>query len=228
MGIDAEAIQAVVFDVDGLIVDTEEIYYDTFNRTLGEFDHSLSREAYTEFVGIPVEQNSNDVVKRYGLDTTPAAFTERWMDRFEDTISDPVRIALRPGILELLNRLRGRLPLAIASSTHRHRMLKTLRNGLLTRLPDADSLDDVFDVIVSGSDVQKNKPAPDIYLRTASLLDVDPVACLVFEDSEAGVSAGHSAGMSVIAVPNFFTAHQDHSRASLVIQSLEEAVDLFA
>jgi HAD superfamily hydrolase (TIGR01509 family) len=226
MGIDPAAIRAVIFDVDGLIVDTEEIYYDTFNRTLGEFGHSLPREAYTEFVGIPVEQNSSDVVTRYKLDVTPEVFTERWMDHFEETISDPDRIALRPGILALLNRLRGRLPLAIASSTHRPRMLKTLQNGLLTRL-DAKSLDEVFTVIVSGSDVPENKPAPDIYLRAASLLDIDPSSCLVFEDSEAGVSAGRSAGMSVIAVPNFFTAHQDHSGASLVLQSLEEAVGLF-
>lgn len=227
MPLDLTNISAVIFDVDGLIVDTEEIYCDTFNQTLGDFGRSIERKAYTKHVGIPVDINSRDVVDEYGFDITPEEFQTRWMDRFEETISHPERIDLRPGIVPLLGVLRSRYPLAIASSTHRPRMMKTLRNGLLTRLPDADSLEDVFAAIVSGTDVPNNKPAPDIYLKAASLLDVDPSACLVFEDSEAGVKAGAAAGMAVVAVPNFFTAHQDHSAASVVIPSLEDAVAYF-
>ena len=227
MSINIESIRAVIFDVDGLIVDTEEIYCDTFNQTLSHFGESIPRESYTRFVGVPVEENSRDVVTTYGLDISPDAFRDRWMNHFEETISHPEKIALRPGIVQLLSALRGRLPLAIASSTHRPRMLKTLRNGLLTRLEDTDSLDDVFAAIVSGTDVARNKPAPDIYLKAASLLETNPGHCLVFEDSEAGVRAGAAAGMTVIAVPNFFTARQDHSAAHLTIESLEDALSLF-
>lgn len=222
-----DTTKAVIFDVDGLIVDTEEIYCDTFNKTLSAFGESIPRETYTRYVGIPVETNSADVVKEKGLDISPDAFRDQWMAHFEETISHPELIGLCPGIVELLYTLRGRFPLAIASSTHRPRMMKTLQNGLLSKLTDTESLDDVFTTIVSGTDVARNKPAPDIYLRAASLLGINPEGCIVFEDSEPGVLAGSAAGMTVIAVPNFFTAHQDHSEADLVIESLLEAVELF-
>ena len=103
-------------------------------------------------------------------------------------------------------------------------MLKTLRNGLLVRIADVEDLGDVFATILSGSDVIHTKPAPDIYLLAAERLGVSPTHCLALEDSEAGVRSAKAAGMTVIAVPNFFTAHQDHSAADVVLSSLGDVL----
>lgn len=216
---------AIIFDVDGLIVDSEELYSRTYIETLEQFGKTIAREDYTACVGIPVEDNAAHAVKHFRLNTTPEAYCDAWMDRFEDAISTPGGIDLMPGILDLLDHVRGKLPLGIASSTKRPRMTTTLTNGLLPHL-DVDSLDEMFSAILSGSDVIHTKPAPDIYLLAAEQLEVEPSGCLVFEDSQAGVIAAKSAGMTVWAVPNFFTSHQDHSQADRILDSLNEAIEL--
>ncbi len=216
---------AIIFDVDGLIVDTEELYSRTYIETLGDYGESIRQDEYTSCVGIPLETNAASAVKQFRLDTTVDAFCDAWMDRFETAISDPDQIALMPGIVELINHVREKYPLGIASSTKRPRMMKTLRNGLLPHL-DADTLDEIFAAILSGSDIVHSKPAPDIYLLAANQLDVEPAGCLVLEDSQAGVIAGKSAGMTVFAVPHFFTEHQDHSQADRILDSLLEAIEL--
>ena len=216
---------AIIFDVDGLIVDSEELYSRTYIETLEDYGKTIAREDYTAAVGIPVEENSAHAVKHFRLNTTPEAYCEAWMDRFEVAISTPGGIELMPGILELLDHVKDRYPLGIASSTKRPRMTTTLTNGLLPHI-GVDSLDEMFSGILSGSDVVHTKPAPDIYLLAAEQLGVDPKKCVVFEDSQAGVIAAKSARMTAIAVPNFFTAHQDHSKADRILDSLAEAIAL--
>ncbi len=216
---------AVIFDVDGLIINTEELYWKTFNKTLGDYGFSLTRREYSVCVGHPVEDNCRYAVDRYRLETSPGAFCKIWMERFERAISDPEKIALMPGFLDLLAHVRRKpYRLGIASATQRPRMEKTLRNGLLSRLEGLSSLNEIFKAMLSGSDIQRPKPAPDIYLLTAERLGVSPRTCLAFEDSEAGVRSAKAAGMDVIAVPNLFTAHQDHSAADAVLAHLMDAV----
>ncbi|MEE2753713.1 MAG: HAD family phosphatase [Candidatus Latescibacterota bacterium] len=224
---------AIIFDVDGLIVDSEELYSKTYIKTLADHGKTIAREDYTAAVGIPVEVNAARAVKHFRLNTTPDAYCEAWMDRFEEAISTTGGIDLMPGIIELLDHVNGRYLLGIASSTKRPRMMTTLTNGLLPHLralPErnrrSESLDDMFSAILSGSDVVHTKPAPDIYLLAAEQLGVDPIECVVFEDSQAGVIAAKSAGMTVFAVPNFFTSHQDHSQADKILYSLTEAIEL--
>ncbi len=220
--------EAVIFDVDGVIVDSETVYCETFNRTLADYGAGISPDDYAVCVGHPVEENSAYAVERYGLDVTPALFREIWMVRFEEAISDPERVLLMPGIQELLAHVRSRgYLLALASSTQRCRMMKTLGSGLLSRMDAVHDLADVFDVMLSGSDVERLKPAPDIYLMAAEKLAVEPERCAVIEDSEAGVKAGRAAGMTVFAVPNFFTTRQYHGDADFVLGGLTDALRYF-
>jgi beta-phosphoglucomutase-like phosphatase (HAD superfamily) len=221
-GVGEGKFEAVIFDVDGLIVDSEALYCETFSETLGDYGAEMSREDYTVCVGHPVADNCVYAVDKYKLDTTPEVFDEVWMGRFEVAISDPERVVLMPGFMDLLGDLREQpLKLGIASSTERPRIEKTLNNGLLSRLDGISDLSEIFGAILSGSDVKQVKPDPEIYLLTAEGLDVDPSACVVFEDSEAGVWAAKAAGMTAVAVPNFFTSHQDHRMADEVVKSLE-------
>ena len=218
--------KAVIFDVDGLIVDTETIYYNTYNQTLNELGVDVPRESYVRCVGHPVENNSADAVKRHKLPIRPKDFLESWMTRFETAIADPGQIDLMPGFLDLLAHLQNKAyKLGIASSTPRHRMFSTLHNGVLPHL-QADALHDIFGAVFSGSDVTHTKPDPEIYLKAAAKLDVAPETCVVFEDSAAGVQAGKAAGMTVFAVPNFFTAHQNHEEADRMFNRLDAAIAL--
>ncbi len=218
----------MIFDVDGVIVDSEAVYCETFDRTLGDYGAGISRNEYAVCVGHPVEENSEYAVERYGLDVAPAVFRERWMGRFEDAISDPHRVMLMPGFLELLAHVRnGGYLLGVASSTRRRRMMKTLGSGLLSRMDEVCDLSEVFDVMLSGSDVERLKPAPDIYMMAAEELGVAPEGCAVVEDSEAGVGAGKAAGMTVFAVPNCFTLRQHHHDADFVLDGLTDALRYF-
>ena len=218
--------QAVIFDVDGLIVDTEDIYYRTFNDTLQAHGGGLARAGYSPYVGHPVEDNSETAVRQYNLKVSPEAFCAEWMDRFDTAINDPEQIRLMPGILELLDHVRqSGYPLALASSTPRERMLTTVHNGLITRIDGVSSMHEVFSSVLSGTDVTHHKPDPEIYLKSAANLDVAPERCVAFEDSEVGVLSAKGAGMFVFAVPNFYTAHQDHSGADVLLESLTEVLD---
>jgi len=219
------SFQAVIFDMDGLIVDTENIYYNAYNQTLNELGVDIPREGYVRCVGHPVEDNSADAVKRYELPIRPEDFLESWMTRFETAISDPDQIDLMPGFLDLLAHLQSvNYKLGIASSTPHHRMQTTLQNGVLPHLNVA-SLNEIFGAQFSGSDVTNTKPDPEIYHKAARELGVAPEACVVFEDSVAGVQSGKAAGMTVFAVPNFFTSHQNHEGADRILNSLSEAID---
>lgn len=222
----SELSQAVIFDMDGLIVDTENIYYNAYNQTLNELGVDIPREGYVCCVGHPVEDNSAEAVKLYDLPIRPEDFLESWMNRFETAISDPEQIDLMPGFLELLAHLRSKdYKLGIASSTPKHRMQTTLKNGVLPHL-GVDELSEIFGAIYSGSDVVNTKPDPEIYLKAAETLGVGPENCTVFEDSLAGVQSGKAAGMRVFAVPNFFTGHQSHEEADRILGGLLEAIDL--
>ncbi|MGA1195899.1 MAG: HAD family hydrolase [Candidatus Latescibacterota bacterium] len=217
---------AVIFDMDGLIVDTENIYYNAYNQTLNDLGVNIPREGYVRCVGHPVEDNSVDAVKLYNLSIRPEDFLESWMKRFESAIEDPKQIELMPGFLDLLAHLRHKnFKLGIASSTPRHRMQTTLKNGVLPHL-GVTSINEIFSAIYSGCDVTNTKPDPEIYLKAAAKLDVAPKHCMVFEDSVAGIQSAKAAGMTAIAVPNFFTSHHDHSAADRILKSLAEAIPL--
>ncbi|MDP6037221.1 MAG: HAD family phosphatase [Candidatus Latescibacteria bacterium] len=223
---DPSSFQAVIFDMDGLIVDTENIYYNAYNQTLNELGVDIPREGYVRCVGHPVEDNSTEAVKLYKLPIRPEDFLESWMTRFETAISDPDQIDLMPGFTDLLAHLRQKnYKLGIASSTQRDRMQTTLKNGVLPHL-GVSSLTDIFGAIFSGSDVTHTKPDPEIYLKAAEQLGVAPDRCVVFEDSVAGVLSGKAAGMTVFAVPNFFTSHQKHEGADRILGGLSEAISL--
>lgn len=219
-----KSYQAVLFDMDGLIVDTETLYFQTYNQTLNEQGVDISQADYVRCVGHPVADNSANAVTRYALPVRPEDFLHSWMTRFEAAIADPAQIALMPGFLDLLAHLQtAGYKLGIASSTPRHRMQSTLQNGVLPHI-HAAAIRDIFGAVLSGSDVAHLKPDPEIYLKAAAKLNVAPKACVVFEDSAAGVQAGKTAGMTVFAVPNFFTAHQNHDAADRILPRLDAAI----
>ncbi len=232
-------MNAVIFDLDGLIVDSEPLHQKSFNIVLARhgINYVIDEAEYgREFVGVPVTENCEWLIAKVGLPIlVEQALAERQMI-FLDLISDARNLVVLPGARELLERLREKeIPLALATGATRPEAETMLRGIGITNH---------FRAIVTGSDVARGKPAPDIYLKAleklnraltcAGLSGADKPRpyqrgarnCIALEDSASGVAAAKGAGLRVIAVPNRFTRHQDLSRADARVESLAEVTGL--
>jgi HAD superfamily hydrolase (TIGR01509 family) len=207
-------IEAVVFDLDGVLVDSEPIHFRAANRVLARFGTSISEAEYLTCIGLGERTTWEVWRRRYAIPESVerlcALNTEIRVEEITGTDDVP---AIEDGV-RLARRLHAAgVQLAIASSSTRE-VIETLLEAL--------RLADVFVVRVSGDDpdVRQSKPAPDVYLAAAARLGVPPAACLAIEDSGPGVIAAKRAGMTCIAVPNRWTADQDFGEADIVLVSL--------
>jgi HAD superfamily hydrolase (TIGR01509 family) len=186
------AIAAAIFDLDGVLVDTE-IWWDEVRQAFAaEHRRSWTVEDRASVMGANSRQWSQTMGERLGLDI-PA-------DEIERVVVDAMVVRWRsgpspliPGADEVVRRLAREYPLAVASSAHR-----AVIDAALT----TTGLGEFFRVVVSADEMSHGKPAPDVYLEAARRLGVAPQACLVVEDSLNGVLAGKAAGMTVVLVPN--------------------------
>lgn len=188
---------AVLWDFDGTLLDTESIWMASEKRVMADFGANWSTAQALQLVGMPADDNSklmlDAIEEQVGVrpDIDPADF---WT-----LVSSGVTTALRtgelpwrPGALELLTELHELgIPMALVSASPR----ELLMSGVDRMIPG------VFSTIVAGTDLTHGKPHPEGYLRAASELDVDPYDCIVIEDSLPGVTAGRASGAVVVAVP---------------------------
>lgn len=202
-------ITSVIFDLDGLLADTEPLHFRAYQAVLLEYGLHVSETDYAEH-WVRAGNGISDWISMHGLALDPRAVRARKSQHYLDLLGS----SLRPmdGAVQLLNALRGK-KIALASSSYRDAV-----DGVLTGLGIAH----FFEVIVTGLDVPQVKPAPDIFLKAAKDLGVRPAECVVVEDAEKGVVAAHRAGMRCIAVPNDYTRHHDFSKATRVCRSLAE------
>jgi HAD superfamily hydrolase (TIGR01509 family) len=207
--------RAVVFDMDGLLLDTEVVWQAAEEQLFAAHGAVFTREDKMAVIGTSFDLTARYFAQRLGQppDRGPALVEEMVLAMYEALQVD---VAGRPGALELVARLRGRLPLALASNSPRRLVDAALATARLT---------DVFDVIVTSDDVALSKPAPDIYLLVCQRLGVEPAHVLALEDSAAGVASAKAAGLACIAVPQF--AETDVAAADRVIDSLEELIPEF-
>ncbi len=208
-------IDAFIFDLDGLLADTERLHCRAYQKALLEHGAALDETAYCEH-WVRSGKGIVDWIAAQKLDLDPQALRRRKSEHYLDLLLS----SLRPmdGALELLERLHRKFKIALASSSYRDAI-----DGVLGGLGIAR----FFDAIVSGLDVPRVKPAPDIFLKAAQDLGVAPADCLVLEDAEKGVIAAHRAGMRCVAVPNDYTRHHDFSKATRICASLHEITPEF-
>lgn len=184
---------AVIFDMDGVLVDGEPLHFEAINTLLAEEGRSLTLEQYKPYMGTKAgwREMVHDFDLRHPYDY--------YRPRYHELILQQYRChsAALPGARELVLSLTGAgLPIAVASSS-----VLPWVDACLERI----DLLDVFDAIVTGSDVKEGKPHPEIYLLAASRLGVDPVDCLALEDAPAGIESAHNAGMECWAVRTPYT-----------------------
>jgi HAD superfamily hydrolase (TIGR01509 family) len=203
-------ITTVIFDLDGLLADTEPLHCRAYQDALQSEGASLTEADYIEH-WVRSGKGIADWVALHSLNVDPLALRVKKSARYLELLAS----SLRPmdGALELLKVLYGNKMLALASSSYQDAV-----DGVLEGLNIAH----YFKAIVTGLDVPRVKPAPDIFLTAARRVGAVPSECVVIEDAEKGVLAAYQAGMSCIAVPNAHTRHHDFSKASRVCSSLNE------
>jgi HAD superfamily hydrolase (TIGR01509 family) len=204
--------RAIVFDLDGVLWDGEPLYHEAFNVVLKPYDVIVTPDEYTNIIGHSVEAAWEWVLNRYNVDEPVEGFLAPYDAAVVELLAHPVQPL--PGVRELLARLHERgIPVGLASASLRNWIDATL-SGL--------GLASEFRTTVAADEVENAKPAPDLYLKAAANLGVDPKLCVAVEDTRAGVRSAKRAGMYVIQVRASSTALPPIDEADSVIQDYGE------
>jgi beta-phosphoglucomutase family hydrolase len=205
-------IKAVIFDLDGVLVESEHLHIEAEKQTLLKHGVRISSEELHRYTGTTANFMFTELIKKYKLNTT----FKKMFDEKEKILFNLLRDNVKPtqGVMQLLvNLKRENIKLAIASSSH-----KKLINHILKQM----GVTNCFDLVLSSEDVTYGKPDPEIFLKAASGLNVDPDECLVIEDSKLGVEAAKKAGMKCVGYRNPHSGDQDLSESDIVIDNFSK------
>jgi len=205
-------MRAIIFDMDGLMIDSEKIYWSVGRQLARSFGKEVKDETLGRMMGRKPLDSVSLFAQELGLTESPEklhAMREEAVKRELEKGVDPM-----PGLREVLAKFRPRYKLGIATSAPRY-LVDMVLNGL--------ELTNAFDVIQTSDDVKYGKPDPEIYVKAMARLGVEPHDCVVLEDSSNGALAGKRAGAYVIAVPSQYTREQDFSFADYVATDLLDA-----
>jgi HAD superfamily hydrolase (TIGR01509 family) len=184
-------IDAVVFDMDGVIVDSEQVWDDVRERLAKERGGRWHDHAQADMMGMSSPEWSRYMHEKIGLAESPQEINDEVVRRMLERYRE--ELPLLDGAVEAVRRLARDFRLAVASSSNR---------PLIDAVLETAGVADAFDVTVSSEEVERGKPAPDVYLEAARRLGVEPARCAAVEDSSNGLRAAQAAGMRVLAVPN--------------------------
>ena len=205
-------IQAVVFDLDGLMLNTEDVFELAGEELMRRRGKTMTAECHHAMLGRRPSEAFQLLRELMDLDEPIDDLLQESKEIFASFV--PGRLAMMPGLETLLNTIESRqLPRAVATSSPRQYMLDMMSRFALV---------DRFAFHLTAEDVQRGKPEPDIYLLAAEKLQVAPHNMLVLEDSEAGTRAAAAAGAVIVSIPNKQTQAQDFSSATYVASSLED------
>lgn len=202
---------AVIFDLNGTILEDEDEYAKAFNTVLKSLKVDLKKE-FPQEKGIGVAENWKKLLEKYSIKTEKSVefLTKETQDEYLEEISE---VTVREGFDDLIDNLKkSQIKIALATSNTWEQTDKIL---------DTLNLQGIFDVVTTGDEVPYNKPDPDVFIITADKLGVERYECLVIEDSYAGIEAAKRAGMKVVAISTGDDT-EDTSKADLVIEGLQE------
>lgn len=216
-------VEAIIFDCDGVLVDTEYLKFLAWKDALASKNIEFTIEEYKPLVGHSSKNILRMICQSKGIYIDDEVIE---LKNAKYRLLQAEGVPIIPQMVEFARRLsqeRKRLgfKLGLASSAPTEEIMNNLKQI---------GLEEAFDLIISGSDdlngyvdeEGKNKPKPYIYIESAKRLSITPSQCLVFEDTTAGIESAFGAGMIAIAVPNLFTSNQDFSKASSIIYSYDD------
>ncbi len=203
--------RALIFDMDGTLIDSERIHWQAWKVTLGAHGARVpDYQDFKKYVGVSDEQMAAEFISSGALRLSGNQLVANKCSAYHELIPE---IELLPGVEKILERFSGRCRMAVASSSPHREVRAILAHHKLS---------DYFETVVGGDMVERKKPDPEIYTLTVSRLSLVPADCIAFEDSQSGIAAADSAGLATIAVPHAMSIDHDFSRADAVLASLEE------
>lgn len=192
--------KAVIFDMDGVIFDTERVYLEIWQSVFEKYGYKMTKELYITVMGTGRKNVIKTFLENFG-DDLPIEKMYEEKDNQLFYIIENQGIPLKKGVKELFSMLKEKnYKIALATSAKRDRVEKQIKDKWLK---------ESFDAIVCGDDVEKGKPSPDIFLKAAKEIDVEAKDCFVVEDSLAGIKAAFSGGMKGIHVEDLKVADED-------------------
>ncbi|MEE9513553.1 MAG: HAD family phosphatase [Anaerolineales bacterium] len=212
--IQLDGIKAVIFDLDGLMIESESIGYEVWRQVVAEFGGEMGETLYREFIGKTPEATIDLVCEALGLSISPEDLSERyWSQRTEIMCVEARAVEGLVTLIEDLHQVQ--VPLGVASNSP---------TNYVERVLEALQMQHRFQAVIGSDQVPEGKPAPDVYLATAAALAVGPQDCLAIEDSPTGLQAALNAGMRCIVVPNENLEGEDFSGAEGRYNSLREVL----
>ncbi len=209
----AQQARGIIFDFDGVLIDSEPLYLKSVNVILEQCGvEQVTPTEYQQFIGYNTRQAWERLVQDRNLPEPVQHYEDRYGVVLEDMLQQ--ELELRPEAAQLLHAVERRgIPRGLATATRRRWLTVKLEKLGLTEF---------FDATLCASDVRRSKPAPDIYLKAAELMGLDPADAIAIEDSPAGITSAKSAGIYTVALRTDMTTTLDISKADEIIDSLRE------
>lgn len=210
-------IEAVIFDMDGLLFDTEATGRWAWDKSLESHGYAMTDDIYMQFVGRDMSHREYVLKMHFGLDF-PFESVKALRILLGDSREIESGLKIKPGAVQLLAAFsKLGIPIGLATGTVRDRTLRRLQGA---------GIRNYFRAIVAGDEVHRGKPFPDVYFEASQRLGISPQKCIVFEDSCAGVQAAMAAGMRVVMVPDLERPTPDiKNMAYCILPSLIEAIE---
>ena len=207
------SVRAVVFDLDGVIIDSEEVWEEVRRGYVAEHGREFLPDTQQRLMGMSTPEWARYLAEDVGVGVPPERVAADVLDRMAERYR--ARVPLIPGAVDAVHRIAARFPVALASSSAR---------VLIDRVLESAGLTGVFRATLSTEEVPRGKPAPDVFLAAAERLGADPAECAAIEDSSNGLRGAAAAGMAVICVPHgvYPPAEDALARTDLVVGSLDE------
>ena len=205
-------IKAFIFDMDGVMLDSEPLQLRSFNQVLQQSGNELSMDEFKKtYMGLRDTQICEKMIEAFSLSISAEEFVTHKRSAYLTIIKEE-NVPPTPGLVEAVDKLSALLPLAIASSS---------QVDEIETITQAFGIRNKFQVIQSAHQVPHGKPAPDVYLKTSELLGIAPSLCGVIEDTRAGVRSAKAAGMKCIGITTTHSA-EELSEADRIVASFEE------
>ena len=207
-------IEAIIFDMDGVLVDSEPIHVEIEKQQFLLNEVTISEEEHQKYMGTASDMMWRTIAERQKMRLSIEELIEQNRTESIRIFSELTEIPVMPGLVELLEKLKAKkYPLAVASSSFPE---------IIDIILEKTQLKKYFKVIVSGEEAGKSKPEPDVFLLASQKLGIKPENCLVIEDSFNGIAAAHAAGMSCVAYQSPGVDPKTQREADSVVKSFEQ------